>query len=76
MPVTNYIPKVSAIGVGRINEQEIRGLTDDQAGHIFYLMSWESVQKFNRIFAKVSNKFNQQACLPLTVMVLQTDYVI
>jgi hypothetical protein len=58
---------VSAIGVGRINEQEIRGLTDDQAGHIFYLMSWESVQKFNRIFAKVSNKFNQQACLPLTV---------
>lgn len=63
---------VSAIGVGRINEQEIRGLTDDQGrsgeeGHIFYLMSWESVQKFNRIFEKVSNKFDQMACLPLSV---------
>jgi len=58
---------VSAIGVGRINEQEIRGLTDDQEGHIFYLMSWESVQKFNRIFEKVSNRFDQQACLPLSV---------
>ena len=58
--------QVSAIGVGRIDEQEIRGLTDDQEGHIFYLMSWESVQKFNRIFEKVSNRFDQQACLPLS----------
>merc|ERR1712228_753882 len=58
---------VSAIGVGRINEQEIRELTDDQEGHIFYLMSWESVQKFNRIFEKVSKKFDNGACLPLTV---------
>ena len=59
--------KVSAIGVGRINEDEIRELTDDQEGHIFYLMSWESVQKFNRIFEKVSKKFENDACLPLTV---------
>lgn len=58
---------VSAIGVGRINEQEIRELTDAQKGHIFYLMSWESVQKFNRIFEKVSKKFDHGACLPLTV---------
>lgn len=30
-------------------------------------MSWESVQKFNRIFEKVSKKFEHDACLPLTV---------
>ena len=65
-PLSNPKTQVSAIGVGRINEQEIRGLTDDQEGHIFYLMSWESVQKFNRIFEKVSNRFDQQACLPLS----------
>lgn len=58
---------VSAIGVGRINEEEIRELTSHQEGHIFYLMSWESVQKFNRIFEKVSKKFEHDACLPLTV---------
>ena len=57
--------QVSAIGVGRINEQEIRELTDDQEGHIFYLMSWESVKKFNRIFEKVSRRFEHQAlCYP------------
>lgn len=58
---------VSAIGVGRINEEEIRDLTHEQEGHIFYLMSWESVQKFNRIFDKVSRKFENEACLPLTI---------
>ena len=59
--------QVSAIGVGRINEEEIRDLTHEQEGHIFYLMSWESVQKFNRIFDKVSRKFENEACLPLTI---------
>lgn len=62
---------VSAIGVGRINEDEIRDLTDntlsssEKEGNIFYLMSWESVQKFNKIFDKIHKKFENDACLPL-----------
>ncbi|CAG5112656.1 Oidioi.mRNA.OKI2018_I69.chr2.g6847.t1.cds [Oikopleura dioica] len=62
---------VSAIGVGRINEDEIRDLTDNthsssaKEGNIFYLMSWESVQKFNKIFEKIHKKFENDACLPL-----------
>jgi len=58
--------KVSAIGVGRINEDEIRDLTDntlsssEKEGNIFYLMSWESVQKFNKIFDKIHKKFENE----------------
>merc|ERR1711970_1145253 len=34
--------QVSAIGVGRINENEIRTLTDNRPGQILYLTSWQS----------------------------------
>merc|ERR1712203_891737 len=60
---------VAAIGVGRINQDEIRDLTDDRPGQILYLMSWQSVNTFNAILTKLLESFNYDAdvCLPLEV---------
>ena len=61
--------QVSAIGVGRINEGEIRTLTDNRPGQILYLMSWQSVSIFNRILGRLRQEANYDAdtCLPLEV---------
>jgi len=60
---------VAAIGVGRINQNEIRDLTDDRPGQILYLMSWQSVNTFNAILTKLlhANKYSADNCLPLEV---------
>jgi len=60
--------KVSAIGVGKINEGEIRDLTD-QRNQVLYLMSWQSVHVFNELLSKIqeSSGYNGDTCLPLEV---------
>lgn len=61
---------MAAIGVGtRINQNEIRSLTDNRPGQILYLMSWSSVNSFNNILTKIINEGGYEAdtCLPLEV---------
>ena len=66
---SNKNAKIYALGVGGINNREIRMLTDNDPDSLFYLMSYNDIDQFLNVLEHLvkEKKHDPKTCLPVNL---------
>ena len=71
----NKNAKIFALGVGGINNREIRMLTDNDEDSLFYLMSYNDIDQFLSVLENLVREkgFDAETCLPTSLSQASAD---